>query len=458
MPKIPAVQALLMVLALCGLPACDSGNDDEELFVSRVWHVPPRQTVTADQPLKTGPEEQRAFPRDGAEATLGRWFRARPAAQAQQLTPEQRERIAQLESLGYVAGSHPPTQNPIISHYDRERAQPGYNFLTSGHAPEALLIDMQGGLLHRWRFSCAQAFPGGGSSLNDHYFRRAYLYENGDLLVIFEGHGIIKIDKDSRLLWRNENRAHHDLQVLPSGDIYVLSRKARVIPQIDTRRPVLEDFIAILDSNGIEQRRVSVLAALARSPYASLLENSQVRRGDGLHTNTLEVLDGRFAKRAPWLAAGNVLTSFLNLDVVAVIDMKREQVVQAWMGSFKKQHDPQLLDNGRVLLFDNRGGRRFSRVFEFDPLTNAVHWEYRGTTENSFYTRTCGTAQRLPNGNTLITESDYGRALEVTANHEIVWEFHNPHRAGEQDEFVAALLEMVRLPVEFPLGWAQHRP
>jgi hypothetical protein len=451
-PKIPAVRAVLIVLALCGLPACSPDEDDEERFVSRVRHVPPRQIVSRGQPTETRPEEMRVLPRNGAEVTMGRWFRAR------QTTPEQRERIAQLESLGYVAGSHPPTDNPIISRHDRERAQPGYNFFTSGHAPEALLVDMQGRLLHRWTFSSTQAFPERGMFPDDHYFRRAHLYENGDLLAIFEGHGIIKIDRDSRLLWKNENGAHHDLQVLPNGDIYVLSRKGRVIPRIDEQQPVLEDFISILDSSGVEQRRVSVLAALERSSFASLLESSQVRHGDLLHTNTLEVLDGRFVDHAPWLAAGNLLTSFLTVDAVAVIDMEREQVVQAWMGSFKAQHDPQLLDNGHMLLFDNRGGDRFSRVFEFDPLTNAIHWEYRGTTEQPFYTRTCGTAQRLPNGNTLITESDYGRAFEVTAHHEVVWEFHNPHRAGEQREFVAALLEMVRLPADFPLGWARYRP
>ena len=35
-------------------------------------------------------------------------------------------------------------------------------------------------------------------------------------------------------------------------------------------------------------------------------------------------------------------------------------------------------------------------------------------------------AERLPNGNTLITESDKGRAFEVTHAGEVVWEFWNP--------------------------------
>jgi hypothetical protein len=47
-----------------------------------------------------------------------------------------------------------------------------------------------------------------------------------------------------------------------------------------------------------------------------------------------------------------------------------------------------------------------------------------------------------PNDNALITESDNGRAFEVTPDGTIVWEFYNPHRAGAQDEFIAALFRV----------------
>ena len=36
-------------------------------------------------------------------------------------------------------------------------------------------------------------------------------------------------------------------------------------------------------------------------------------------------------------------------------------------------------------------------------------------------------AQRLPNGNTLITEGSDGRIFEVTADHELVWEYVSPY-------------------------------
>jgi len=53
-----------------------------------------------------------------------------------------------------------------------------------------------------------------------------------------------------------------------------------------------------------------------------------------------------------------------------------------------------------------------------------------------------------------MTESDNGRAVEVTPDKEIVWEYYNPHRAGENDEFIASVMEMIRLKPDFPIDWA----
>ena len=86
-------------------------------------------------------------------------------------------------------------------------------------------------------------------------------------------------------------------------------------------------------------------------------------------------------------------------------------------------------------------------------MSDEVVWSYEGTSREPFFTAFCGTAERLANGNTLIVESDNGRAFEVTMGGEIVWEFHNPHRAGEEGEFIATLFDLVRLPPDFPTAW-----
>ena len=87
-----------------------------------------------------------------------------------------------------------------------------------------------------------------------------------------------------------------------------------------------------------------------------------------------------------------------------------------------------------------------SRVLELDPLTLEPVLEYSGSPEEPFFSSLMGTVQRLPGGNTLITESDFGRAFEVDAAGRIVWEFDSPHTAGENDEFVAVIPEFTFIP------------
>jgi hypothetical protein len=136
----------------------------------------------------------------------------------------------------------------------------------------------------------------------------------------------------------------------------------------------------------------------------------------------------------------------LGLDAIAVVDLEAERVVWALTGDFADQHDPSVLPSGRILLFDNLGLGAASRVLELDPSSGRELWSYRGTAAEPFYTRWCGAAQRLPNGNTLLSETDAGRAIEVTPEGRIVWEFWNPERAGAQSELIASLFELRRYP------------
>jgi hypothetical protein len=94
-------------------------------------------------------------------------------------------------------------------------------------------------------------------------------------------------------------------------------------------------------------------------------------------------------------------------------------------------------------------------VLELDPFSQQIHWIFEGTEDEPFFTRTCGSVQRLPNGNTLITESDAGRAFEVTRDKRIAWEFVSPHRAGRNGELIATLFDVVRLPPDFPTEWSE---
>ncbi len=107
--------------------------------------------------------------------------------------------------------------------------------------------------------------------------------------------------------------------------------------------------------------------------------------------------------------------------------METEQLIWSWgPGHLSRQHQPTLLKNGNVLIFDNGRAKKYSRVIELDPITKKIVWEYKANPPEKFYSPIRGGCQRLPNGNTLITDDPKGRAFEVTKDGEIVWEFYTP--------------------------------
>ena len=142
------------------------------------------------------------------------------------------------------------------------------------------------------------------------------------------------------------------------------------------------------------------------------------------------------------LGDDRVMFSFRNISTVGIIDKASGDIVwQIGDETLSQQHDPSLLDNGNVLIYDNGSHNRFnplpaSRVIEVDTSTNEIVWEYRDNPPFNFFSAYISGARRLPNGNTLITEGQPGRIFQVTPDGQVVWEYVNPHFAPNEQGFV----------------------
>ena len=127
------------------------------------------------------------------------------------------------------------------------------------------------------------------------------------------------------------------------------------------------------------------------------------------------------------------MVSFRNISTVGIIDKNTGQ--WTWKldyNTLAQQHDPSMLDNGNVLIYDNGTHRKnhsmpHSRVIEVSTTTSEIVWSYTDTPLYNFFSPYISGARRLPNGNTLITEGMFGRIFQVTPEKEVVWEFINPH-------------------------------
>jgi outer membrane protein assembly factor BamB len=127
------------------------------------------------------------------------------------------------------------------------------------------------------------------------------------------------------------------------------------------------------------------------------------------------------------LKRGNILICSQRLDLVGIVDPIEEKLVWSWgRGELEGPHHPVLLENGNLLIYDNGIRRGYSQILELNPTTQELVWKYQAAPPDRFFSLWGGANQRLPNGNTLITESDRGRVFEITPSGEIVWEFFIP--------------------------------
>jgi outer membrane protein assembly factor BamB len=291
----------------------------------------------------------------------------------------------------------------------------------------------------------------------------ARLLPNGDLLATYDGigdtpwgYGLVRMDKDSRVVWKYLQRVHHTIDIAADGRIYALTHEVHfttVDESPDLQPPRIDGFVVVLSADGRELRKVSIIDSFLRSPYAGLLKTTLATvPGDPLHTNSVKFIGDQEASVLPFARAGQVLISVREIATLAVLDLEMQTIVWALRGPWLGQHDPDILPNGDILLFDNNGSYGPggpSRVIEFNPNTLEIVWTYGGDDDHPLASTLRSQQQRLANGNTLITESDGGRIVEVTPDGDIVWEFVNPVRGGEAGDMIPVVSAGMRIDAQW---------
>lgn len=362
------------------------------------------------------------------------------------------ERQARLRAVPYLQGYSRATGASGVIKHDEGHTSPGETLLLSAHGPEAYIIRMDGSKVHGWTKSLREVWPDYRESPADFdlnrapgtsYWRSARMLPDGGIVALFDQIGIIRLDRASRLVWATRCRCHHALALDRDGSIYSFSNEITTIDKVR----VMTDQLIRFTSDGKEARKLSLTEAFSRSAYASVLNRAfDFVRANGepdlLHANSIQLSWDSVTSAS----ASRALVSIPTADTVADIDLSNSVVVWALSNLWSFQHDPRWLDNGNLLVFDNGRGKvpPVSRVLEVDPRTQRLIWSFEATSGHPFFTAIAGGSQRLPNGNTLIVESARGRVFEVTQNGRVVWEYLNPHRAGQNGELIATIYEATR--------------
>jgi hypothetical protein len=349
-----------------------------------------------------------------------------------------REAVERLKSVGYSAWSDSgaSAESGVVT-YERERSYGGYNLYTD-YSDAATLVDMQGRVVHQWRFPA-------GEGISREFAR---MLPDGSLLS--HGPFLIKQAWDGKEVLRFSPQVgdafSHDLEILPNGSMLVPSTKGVTY----NGYPVNMEYVEHLTPDLRLHCYWSSLESIAQlhrfhPPTMFDVKGRTLDSTDYYHANTIRVLpDNPMGRTDRRFRKGNWLICLRQVSLVAIIDQDTRDVVWGWgPGVLDQPHSPVMLPTGEILVFDNGMDRGYSRLLRVDPRTKAITWTYEGKPRESFFTAERGFIQPLPNGNLQITLSGEGRALEMTMDGHIVWDFYHPEMEGGHRR---AIYRMIRYP------------
>ena len=387
---------------------------------------------------------------------------------------------ATVVSVAAVAG--PSRYDTGKTIYKPNRAYNGYTICHIPANKNVSMIDMRGNIVHRWvnddglgMGTTAIPLPNGNLLVRH---PRNYLEKGQEALA--------EIDWDGNVVWEfshpDHTQLHHDQRKLPNGNYLGLSYRLRnepgiapfdvkddVIFEVTPTGQIIWEWSSIdhADQFGLDQEAWDLMGDPDRFPY-------NIKLGDLFHTNSIQPLpENKFFDRGyDAFRPGNILVSQRNTNIIFIIDRATGDVV--WKmgpddGFTIGQHDPNMIGPGlkgagNILVFDNggRGGyppeqyRPYTRVIEINPVKRKIAWKYdaesSGAPRLAFFSEFTGNARRLPNRNTLITESSWGRIFEVDRQGAIVWEWLSPFVYKPFNHLKRVVPRCYRVDLDWPRG------
>jgi outer membrane protein assembly factor BamB len=313
------------------------------------------------------------------------------------------------------------------------------------------LRDMNGNIVNSWK------------TPHTKMCMRAELQPNGDMFVMLKKDRFMLYDWEGNLLESMfpasfGNWGRNDSRVTPEGDIIYLL--ARDVPEqfLENVEDYPTKWWGVKKRKGVRLNGESIIISDWKGnikwqwdtwDHLDVNDFSPMTNlDDWTHGNTCRILpenkwyDGGDKRFKP----GNILYNPRNLDKITIIDRDTKEIVWTWThderGGLSHCHEPVMIEKGfpgegNIILFDNglfprtRARVGQSIIYELNPPTGEVVWRYEttGYANMAFFSKTMGSQQRLPNGNTFISEDNGGRLFQVvpSSDHpdggEIVWEY-----------------------------------
>ncbi|MCB2136368.1 MAG: hypothetical protein KDE08_10555 [Rhodobacteraceae bacterium] len=337
------------------------------------------------------------------------------------------------------------------------------------------LMRRDGSIVAAWSLSYTALFPERSHLLDiapqtdwNTDLHGTVLNPDGSAVTNFDYAGAVKLDRCGGTEWALNAPAHHSVERSETGGYWIGGMRfldpanmADTFPPLTSQKDVpyfRDDQIMKVAEDG----RILDSRSVTRILYDSGLEPLLTANGfsfypnghwnkELVHLNKIAELPAALAPAFPEFAAGDLMISLREHNLIAVIDPATWRVKWHQTGPWKRQHDPEFAPDGTISVFNNNTYRlnlgefdrsdpnspKVSTILRVDPRTGEARKVYGGAPGQEFLTTIRGKHEIEPDGGMMITEFEGGRAFQVDASGRIVWEFINRYSGA----FVAEITE-----------------
>ncbi|CAL2075705.1 Arylsulfotransferase ASST [Tenacibaculum sp. 190524A05c] len=355
--------------------------------------------------------------------------------------------------------------------YEPEKISDNLVLVSDAGADEVYLLQKDGKKFHEW-------------TLTNELGNDAYLEDSGKLLallktdddkIIFGGSGgqIQVINPDNTIDWQfvystEDYNLHHDIERLPNGNIIALVWEKKTAADAQDRGYQLDKDVyieSVIEVNPSTNQIVwkwsswdhliqdadntkMNFGSVSNNPQLIDINFNNLDNGDIMHANAIEYdekndiifISVNFYHEV-WVIDHSTTTDQAKTDTGGNYNKGGNLLYRFGNPSTSKNTGTQLFSNnhacniindnlpgaGNMLIFNNGSAQSQSVVhelqlpttFDFNTAPTSV-WSF--TDANLFSSKVSG-AYRTENGNTIITEGDFGY-WEVTASKEVVWKYN----------------------------------
>jgi hypothetical protein len=391
------------------------------------------------------------------------------------------------------------SQNTLGIIQNNLEAYNGYTLFGPNNSTETYLINNCGEVVHQWSSTYTPAAS--VYLLENGNLLRTGKISNTEITFGGVGGKIELFDWDNNLLWEYTYSStlmsqHHDIYPLPDGNVLMLAVDTILEAEAINagRNPSLISEGKIFNEQIIELEPIlgtnTANIVWEWNIKDHLIQDHDITKANyGVVANHPELLDFNFLNNnsgnANWLhinslqynaSLDQIILSSRLLSEIYIIDHstttleastndggiygKGGDFLYRWgnpvsynMGdetnqTLFSQHYPHwisegLVDEGKIMVFNNGNSIRFSSVDIFTPPTVSpgvyqydsalgygpisYDWTYIDPIDpENFFSAILSSVQRLPNGNTLVCDGDSGYFFELNPSNTTVWEYINP--------------------------------